>query len=70
MFTVEFENGGYPWWLAKWEGEPNKRLRSVLRNNAKRFKTKESAEIAKGKAIDAGIFAGQEGTARIVLIDK
>jgi hypothetical protein len=47
-YIVEFENGGKPWWLANWTGDPG---RTCVRVSAKEFKTKHGAEKALAKAI-------------------
>lgn len=42
-YIVEFENGGSPFWLAPWDGDPG---RTVLKENARVFSNREGAEKA------------------------
>lgn len=47
-FIVEFENGGKPCWLAGWSGDPG---RTVVKENACKFKSAKKAQTALTKAI-------------------
>ena len=47
-FIAMFENGNEPFYLANWEGDPG---RTLLKVNAKQFKTQALAEKAIKKAV-------------------
>ncbi len=47
-FLAMFENGNEPFYLANWEGDPG---RTLLKVNAKQFKTQALAEKAIKKAV-------------------
>jgi|GEM_PF-2304191 len=47
-FLAMFENGNYPFYLAIWEGDPG---RTLLKSNAKQFRTQALAEKAIKKAM-------------------
>jgi hypothetical protein len=47
-FLAMFENGNEPFYLANWEGDPG---RTLLKINAKQFKTQALAEKAIKKAV-------------------
>ena len=64
MYIVEFENGINPWWLAPWNGDPG---RTVVKSNAKKFKTEQSAKVAMNKAIKKYTFKNLEGRGKVIL---
>jgi len=47
-FLAMFENGNEPFYLANWEGDPG---RTLLKENAKQFRTQDLAEKAIKKAV-------------------
>ena len=47
-FLAMFENGNEPFYLANWEGDPG---RTLLKVNAKQFRTQALAEKAIKKAV-------------------
>jgi hypothetical protein len=48
MYVVKFLNGGTPYWLAPWGGDPG---RTILKKNAKHFKSESAASSALEEAI-------------------
>lgn len=63
MFIVEFENGGSPCWLAPWNGDPG---RTVVRKNAKQYKTESAANAALARAIKRNPSRNFEGRGKVV----
>ena len=65
MFVVKCENGGFPWWLNGCLGDPG---RTVLLENAERYKTKQLAEKQMKKAIKQNPFRKLENRLEVVEI--
>ena len=63
-YIVEFENGGSPWWLAGWSGDPG---RTVVRENAKVFNSELSAKKALIKCIKNNQHRSLNGKGFVVL---
>lgn len=63
MFIVEFENGNNPWWLAEWDGDHG---RTVVKHNAKKFKTEKLATMAMNKARKNYPFRQLEGRGTVI----
>lgn len=59
MFIVEIDEGI---WLAQWAGDPE---RTLVKENAKKYKTMRAARIALGIAAKKYKWRGLELTARI-----
>ena len=48
MYVVKFFNGGKPYWLAEWDGDPG---RTSKKENAKKFETTDLAKTAMKKQL-------------------
>jgi hypothetical protein len=65
-YIVQSDNGGNPYWLAGWSGDPG---RTLIMESAKQFNSELSAKKAIKKAIKDNPHRNLEGNLRCVSIE-